>query len=88
LASKFLQRCSPPPTINKLLEVLEGERVKPNADDAISRIASALGIQITIEEPKPAAAGDFRDCFAPLTFRRLASLPGCCDLLIYISSWG
>lgn len=40
------------PQINKLLEVLEGGRMKPNADDAISQIAS-FGIQMTIGEPKP-----------------------------------
>lgn len=41
------------PSINEPLEVLEGGRVKPNADDATSQIASAPDIQMTIQEPRP-----------------------------------
>jgi hypothetical protein len=46
-----------PPSFNKLLEVFEGgERVNPNSDDTIFRIAMAPSIQLANEvtaEPKP-----------------------------------
>ena len=39
------------PSPNKLLEVLKGERVKPNAVGAISSIASAPSMTMALEEP-------------------------------------
>ena len=59
------------PSLDKLLDVLEGVRPKTNADDTISQIASAPSIQLTIDNSTARSSSEVTAGFKPNTVSNL-----------------